>query len=111
MGIYRQFTDSEGQSHNEELAPNSLEALTQWAPAKNWRLHIHPAGTFLDWHPASGVLIIVVLSGKIEIITSDGKGLVCCPGDMRITSDTGKGHIGRVVGDEPCKVLMVEIDG
>ncbi|MDR2933653.1 MAG: cupin domain-containing protein [Oscillospiraceae bacterium] len=109
MGIYRQFTDGEGQSHIEELNSATFESLMEWTDANAFRYHVHAPGTFLDWHPSSGKNIIVVLSGAIEITVTDGTSLVCKPGDLRMTSDTGKGHTGRVVGNEPCAVLMVHL--
>jgi hypothetical protein len=30
------------------------------------------------------------------------------PGDARFTSDRGKGHTGRAIGDGPCTVLHVK---
>jgi hypothetical protein len=109
MEIFKQFTDEHGISQVAPIPENLIETLTKWAPAKAWRLHIHQPGTFLDWHPAGGKFLIVVLSGEIEIGTSDGKSLLCKSGTLRMTSDTGKGHTGRVSGKDPCMVLMVDI--
>jgi len=108
MGIYKQFSDDNGVSQINEIPSDVLAPMHEWSSAKAWRLHTHAPGSFLDWHPSSGNLIITVLSGEIEIITSDGKSLICKAGDMRMTSDTGKGHIGRVTGKEICRVLMVD---
>lgn len=110
MGVYRQFTDEQGHSHLAELSREALGKHTDWSPAGAWRLHVHPPGTFLDWHPSDGELLITVLSGVIEIGTSDGETLRCGPGTLRMTSDTGKGHTGRVSGQEPCLVLMVKVN-
>jgi hypothetical protein len=110
MEIYRQFSDDRMQSHIEELEPQAFEKLKSWTHAKAFRFHVHAPGTFLDWHPANGKFLIVVLSGALEIGVTDGTRMLCRPGVLRITSDAGKGHTGRVVGDEPCVVLMVDID-
>jgi quercetin dioxygenase-like cupin family protein len=109
MGIYRQFSDSAEVSHLEEFSQVDLDKLKDWQNAKGVRLHVHTPGTFLDWHPAGGRYAIVVLSGQLEIGVSDGTKLICHAGDLRFTSDTGKGHTGRCVGDEPCTVLMVDL--
>ncbi len=109
MGIYRQHSDVNGESHLEALPQETFDALCAWSGAKAFRFHVHPPGTFLTWHPAGGKLIIAVLSGKLEICVSDGTRLLCEPGDLRMTSDEGKGHTGRAIGDEPCTVLMVDI--
>ncbi|GHT64599.1 hypothetical protein FACS1894110_04550 [Spirochaetia bacterium] len=109
MELFKQFTDEQGVSQIVPIPENMIETLTKWAPAKAWRLHIHQPGTFLDWHPSDGKLLIIVLSGEIEIGTSDGKDFLCKPGMLRMTQDTGKGHTGRVSGSDPCVVLMVDI--
>lgn len=109
MRIYKQFSDEKEQSHIEALLPDVFEQLQTWTQAKGYRFHVHKPGTFLDWHPASGESIIVVLSGLLEISVTDGTQLLCRPGDLRMTSDRGQGHTGRVIGDEPCVVLMVDI--
>ncbi len=110
MEVYSQFSDGFGESHLRELTAEEFAALTAWAPAKAFRVNVHPPGTYLDWHPANGRFIITVLSGAIEICVSDGTKLMCGPGTMRLTSDSGKGHTGRAIGDEPCAVLMIDID-
>lgn len=109
MAIYNQTSDERLESHLAPAALETLEALEEWKSAKAYKIHVHTPGTFLDWHPASGELIIVVLSGQLEITVTDGTKLLCGPGDLRFTSDQGKGHTGRVVGDEACVVLMVEL--
>jgi redox-sensitive bicupin YhaK (pirin superfamily) len=107
--VFRQFSDPQGESHFEALSQEKIKSMTEWSPAKRWRLHIHQPGTFLDWHPSEGDFIITVLSGTIEIGYTDGSKKVCTPGTIRLTSDVGKGHTGRVIGDSPCMVLMMDI--
>lgn len=108
MGIYRQFSDEVMESHLSPLTSELREMLQTWQNARAFRLHEHPPGTFLDWHPANGAFAIVVLSGALEITVTDGTQQVCRAGDLRFTSDAGKGHTGRVIGEEPCVVLMVD---
>jgi quercetin dioxygenase-like cupin family protein len=110
MGIYRQFSDEALESHLQPLTAGELANLTDWLPAKAFKLHTHAPGTFLDWHPAGSRYLIVVLSGLLEITVTDGTRLLCHPGDARFTSDQGKGHTGRAVGEEPCTVLMVDLE-
>jgi hypothetical protein len=111
LEVLRQFSDANGETHFEAFSQEKIKSLTEWSPAKGWKLHIHQPGTFLDWHPAGGEFIITVLSGTIEIGYSDGSKKLCTPGTIRLTSDAGKGHTGRVIGDSPCMVLMVDITG
>jgi hypothetical protein len=110
MGVFRQFTtDDDGESHIKDIdLAQHPELLTQ-QPTVGMRFHVYPPGTFLDWHPATGYNCIVVLSGVLEIGVTDGTLKRFYPGDARLTSDRGKGHTGRAIGDEPCAVLHVKI--
>jgi len=109
MEIFKQFSDDAGISKIMPVSGDALQKLTEWMPAKSWRLRIFEPGTFLDWHPAEGKLLSIVLSGEFEIGTSDGKTFRCKPGMMRIVTDTGKGHTARVIGKDPCLLLMVDV--
>jgi hypothetical protein len=109
MGIYRQYSDAQLESHLEELSPEQFEVCKAWQNARSFRFHVHEPGTFLDWHPAGGKFLIVVLSGELEICVTDGSKQICRAGDLRFTSDEGRGHTGRAAGDGPCVVLMVDI--
>ena len=109
MEIFNQYSDETGISQIASVPENAIQQLTEWMPAKSWRLRIFEPGTFLDWHPAEGKLLSIVLSGEFEIGTSDGKTFRSTPGTLRIVTDTGKGHTARVIGDHPCMLLMVDI--
>jgi quercetin dioxygenase-like cupin family protein len=109
LEVFRQFSDKNGETHFEEFSQDQIKSMTVWSHAKGWRFHIHQPGTFLDWHPADGNFVITVLAGTIEIGYSDGTKKICTPGTIRLTSDSGKGHTGRVIGNSPCMVLMVDI--
>ena len=109
MSIYRQFSDSNLESHLEMLSEEQFSNCKTWQKAKAYRFHVHAPGTFLDWHPTSGKYIITVLSGELEITVTDGTKKICRPGDARFTSDQGRGHTGRAIGDQPCVVLMVDV--
>jgi len=109
MEIYNQFSDDAGVSHITPVPNDVMQKLTEWMPAKAWRLRIFEPGTFVDWHPVQGKLLSIIISGELEIGTSDGKTFRCKPGILRIASDTGKGHTARPIGNEPCMILMVNI--
>jgi hypothetical protein len=109
VSIFRQFSENTEISHLERLSKGDFEAHKEWAPANKWRFLVHPVGKFLDWHPTTGKCIVVVLSGKLEIGVTDGNHNVFVAGDMRILSDHGKGHTGRVIGDEPVEMLLIDI--
>jgi hypothetical protein len=52
---------------------------------------------------------VVVLSGAIEVGTSDNQKRRCTPGQAFIADDlTGKGHVTRVV-DGPARLIFVQL--
>lgn len=110
MGIFRQYSDEELQSHFEKLSVDEFEKLKSWTHAKAFKILEHKPGAYLDWHPENGTFLVIILSGKLEVYYTDGTTLLCQPGDLRVASDEGKGHSGRVIGDEPCVVLLVDIN-
>ena len=55
-----------------------------------------PEGHVQDYHNAPRRQLIFLTSGILELEASDGKRVVCRPGDLIFAEDTtGKGHITR----------------
>jgi hypothetical protein len=68
-----------------------------------------PAGLDQSWHHAPARQIVVVLSGTIEVGTSDDQKRRSTAGQAFIADDlTGKGHVTRVV-DGPARVMFVKL--
>jgi hypothetical protein len=68
-----------------------------------------PEGLYQDWHPASRRQLLFVLSGILEIETTDGKKLQCSSGDVFLADDVGSsGHRSRTIGG-PARVLFVHL--
>jgi hypothetical protein len=54
---------------------------------------------------------VITLSGEAEIEIGDGTVRRFGPGDVMLAEDTtGRGHVTRVVGDEPRLYVSVPID-
>lgn len=67
------------------------------------------AGLSMDWHGAPNRRVIVVLSGALEVETTDGAVRRWGAGEIVIADDTtGKGHRTRVVGG-PARLLFLEV--
>jgi hypothetical protein len=106
MKIVRLYTGGDGESHVEEIE-------TEWKPAGGVETSsIHdasgiffrraPAGHVQQWHPAPRRQYVITLSGQAEIEIGDGTVQRFGPGDVVLAEDvTGRGHITRVVGNEP----------
>ena len=68
-----------------------------------------PVGLDQTWHHAPARQIVVVLSGVMEVTTSDNQKRRCTPGQAFIADDlTGKGHLTRVV-EGPARVMFVQL--
>jgi hypothetical protein len=68
-----------------------------------------PTGLDQSWHHAPARQIVVVLSGTIEVGTSDDQKRRSTAGEAFIADDlTGKGHVTRVV-DGPARVMFVQL--
>lgn len=68
-----------------------------------------PAGLDQDWHNAPARQLVVVLSGTIEVETTDGERRRWQAGNAFLPADvTGKGHRTRCI-DGPVRVLFAPL--
>lgn len=78
-------------------------------PAQSTMLTEMPEGMNQDWHPASRRQLVVVLSGTVEVETSDGSKKRWSGGEMFLADDVGsRGHRTRTIGG-PARVLFVHL--
>jgi hypothetical protein len=78
-------------------------------PAQSTMVTDMPAGFYQDWHPASRRQLLFVLSGTLEVETSDGKKQRCSSGEVFLADDVGsRGHRTRTI-DGPARVLFVHL--
>jgi redox-sensitive bicupin YhaK (pirin superfamily) len=78
-------------------------------PAQSTMVTDMPEGLYQDWHPASRRRLLFVLSGTLEVETSDGKKHRCSSGDVFLADDVGSsGHRSRTIGG-PARVLFVHL--
>jgi hypothetical protein len=69
-----------------------------------------PAGLDQDWHGAPNRQLVLVLSGRLEVETTDGDIRRWGPGEVFMADDTsGKGHRTRVL-DGPARLLFLRMD-
>lgn len=73
-----------------------------------------PVGFDGDWHENPKPQWIVPLSGTWWVETMDGQRVEMGPGDVSFGGDQGttnaKGHKSGVVGSEPCRMMIVQLD-
>jgi len=78
-------------------------------PAQSTMVTEMPDGLYQDWHPASRRQLLIVLSGTLEVETSDGKKHRCSSGEIFLADDVGsRGHRTRTIGG-PARVLFVHL--
>ena len=78
-------------------------------PAQSTMVTDMPEDFYQDWHPASRRQLLFVLSGTLEVETSDGNKRHCGSGDVFLADDVGsRGHRTRTIGGA-ARVLFVHL--
>jgi hypothetical protein len=103
MRLVRIFTRESGESAIEvRRVPMSGDArpASQSFGSGGIFFRETPEGHVQDYHNAPRRQLIFLTSGLLELEASDGKRIVCRPGDLIFAEDTsGKGHITRSLRD------------
>jgi quercetin dioxygenase-like cupin family protein len=108
---WRLYSGADGESHLVEL-PLALKPFrdvegahgetTALQATGGIAFRVAPPGYVLDWHCAPRRQYSISLSGAAEVEVGDGTIVRLGPGDVVLAEDlTGRGHVTRVVGDEP----------
>ena len=98
----RIYTDSDGQSHFEDLTvAMGQPGRSPMQAAVGISFNRAEPGHFMDWHNAPRRQYVIILAGLFEITIGDGTKRRMGPGDVLLAEDlTGKGHTTRTVGNE-----------
>ena len=123
--FYHVWTDDDGTSHQTlcELADFEKKAISDGS-SPQWNNHIFtenchvlfselPVGWVGEWHENPEPQWIVPLSGSWWVETMDGERVTMGPGEFSFGADqnttAGKGHRSGTAGDEPCRMMIVQI--
>jgi hypothetical protein len=99
--VTRIYTDTDGQSHAEELQMKLNGRTSELMKATGVQFSRTPSGYFNDWHVGPRRQYVITLSGQGEIEVAGGKKISMGPGHINLIEDlTGKGHTTRVMGPE-----------
>ena len=110
MEIVRLYTGDDGESHLEALDVTSHPELATLHQASGVVFRRQEPGYFSDWHNAPRRQYIFIISGEVEYVLGDGSVHRFGPGHVTLAEDlTGRGHITRVVGDQPRVVALVHL--
>ena len=91
--MYRIFSDSDGESHIEELRLEDHPELGAMTNVSEVKVQKFDGNRDMPLHPLPERRLIVHLSGEVEITTSDGSKRILRAGDVRLMEHvTGKGH-------------------
>ncbi len=124
------WTDDSGITHQTrcdlsgfELAPISEGVTPQWnnfllTAAATVAYVLLPAGWVADWHENPKPQWIVPLSGRWYVETTDGVRVEMGTGDVALGCDQNSkpdaegrlGHLSGVVGDEPCMLMLLQLN-
>jgi hypothetical protein len=120
MQLPRLYADAAGESHSDavavELAPTPFAPpappVERSPPLTATRCFVLglSQGWYGDWHPAPRRQLCCVLTGAVEVQTSDGGVRAFRPGDAFLTEDaTGRGHVLRTAGSGGVLAAIVRL--
>ncbi|MBM3139036.1 MAG: hypothetical protein FJZ92_02190 [Chloroflexi bacterium] len=116
LRIWRVYTGDDAQTHVEPLEvplgePRRGGAISELFAGGGVLFRRTGLDYDLEWHPAPRRQLVVTLSGRGEIETSDGTVLPLEPGTIVLVEDVdGIGHRSRAVGEEPRVSLFLPLD-
>jgi len=97
-----------GQSLGKAAPPAPPFHLSEVQPASGYLFYTFEPGWFGDLHPCPARQFLILLSGKVEMETTDGEVRQFTPGDAVLLEDTwGKGHRTRNIGDGYADYMVV----
>lgn len=117
---HRIYADEEGNSHfdtvtiEQSLATGAPPAapfyVSRDSPASQYRFYTFQPGWIGDWHPCPTRQFLALMSGAVEMETTDGTVRRLGPGDLVLLEDTrGKGHVTRNIRDDYCSFFVVPV--
>jgi hypothetical protein len=127
VGYWHLWTDATGITHQSPCVLTQFEIARVGAAAAQWNnrqprseatvvFTEQPVGWVGDWHENPAPQWIVVLSGRWWIESMDGVRIEQGPGEFSLGEDQGsvltngrKGHRSGTVGDEPARLMTVQL--
>jgi len=98
------------QSLAEAAPPAAPFYVSGDRPASRYRFYTFPPGWIGELHPAPTRQFLALMSGAVEMETTDGTARRLGPGDIVLLEDTsGRGHVTRNVGEGYAIFLVVPV--
>jgi mannose-6-phosphate isomerase-like protein (cupin superfamily) len=112
MQVVRIFTGTDNHTHFQEVDLDTFATLAAQVGEGPVRLNQRTSAAAMDFHNAPRRQYVVIMSGHMEIEIGDGSKRTLTAGDVLVAEDlTGKGHITRWMGNQPCVSLAVPLAG
>jgi hypothetical protein len=104
------FEDIEISLHNEREGAGGYTLMaSEMFTSENVCFIVLPEDLDQDWHQAPTRQLVHVMSGSVEVTTTDGESRRWQAGDLFIAGDdSGRGHQTRVI-DGPALVLFIPL--
>ncbi|MDI6720204.1 MAG: cupin domain-containing protein [Methanomicrobiales archaeon] len=117
---HRVYTDARGDSHVDTVTieqslvqaapPAAPFYVSEDRPASKYRFYTFPPGWIGELHPAPARQFLALMSGAVEVETTDGTVRRLGSGDLILLEDTaGKGHVTRNIGEGYALFLVVPV--
>ena len=117
---HRIYADAQGGSHfdsvtvEQRLASGAPPAAPFYVsgdkPASKYRFYSFQPGWIGDWHPSPARQFLALMSGVVEMETTDGTVRRLGPGDLVLLEDTtGKGHVTRNLSNDYSSFFVVPV--
>jgi hypothetical protein len=120
VSYHRIYTDSQGESHfdtvtvEQSLAraapPAAPFYVSDDGPASKYRFYTFEPGWIGELHLVPTRQFLALMSGTVEMETTDGTARRFEPGDLVLLEDTsGKGHVTRNIGHGYAMFLVIPV--
>ena len=114
MKIVRLYTGADNESHFEEIevemTAQGVDQVSELHPAYGVMFRSAPLSHRSDYHTVPRRQYVITLSGQVEIETGDGSVRRFGAGDVMLAEDTTRrGHMTRVVGDQPRHYVFIPL--
>lgn len=117
---HRIYADAQGGSHVESVTveqnlasgapPAAPFYVSRDNPASEYRFYTFQPGWVGEWHTCPARQFLALMSGAVEVTTSDGTVLRLGPGDLVLLEDTtGRGHVTKNICDGYTTFLVVPV--
>jgi quercetin dioxygenase-like cupin family protein len=116
MRIHRLYTDTNGESHFEDVEvrftePTDAARVSARGPATGIVFRQVAPDYDLDWHPAPRRQYIINLDAGVQLTASDGETRRIGAGEVILVEDTwGKGHRSKALDGALRHCILVTLD-